>query len=1467
MHRLSGTGRKKSDRRLLGSNSRWRRAVPGDVRRAGVRWLSLTFLCLLLVLIGAPGPGALARVPTESAGSARLEMLSGRVYQGEVWDETTPISGVTMSLHCSDNPDDLGSEVASTTTDAEGWYGLLVPAEGYCDYYHIVETDLSGYVSVGAQSVGGVVVEGDPNWIRYTGPLDGQTLTGNKFWDQLPVLSGRVFLGGVGDETTPISGVTVSLYCSDNPASLGTPVDSTTTDVEGWYGLAIAEDICDYYHIQETDLGGYVSVGARSVSGVVVEGDPNWIRYTGPLDGQTLTGNKFWDGLPDLAIVDAWPGEGTVCYVVENVGSATAPGGHVTRLLSGGVYRASHTVAEALAPEQRSVGCFDYDLLSSCTPPQVGVSIIADYGENVTERDETNNGFEAIWPCELPPPRITSGPTVSGITVNSAVVSWTTDRSSDGLVLYGPSARDYAFEQMEDVTGTMHTVELSGLAASTTYHLKVRSAGQYGGAVESSDVLFRTQAETDSADPTVTLTAPALLWGAVTVSAQAADNRGVGRVEFRVNGETVFTDYAAPYQFELDSDAYDNGRYDLSAHAFDLAGNSALDGRQADFSNLRDVRAPTVLITAPSSGGSVSGKVNVVASLNDDTGLAQAYFLVDNKWEAIEPLSGNPTDTTVTFEWDTTGLLQGSHTIQVQAYDIDTPYARWGSASLSVNVVQAAPVVPPKLKVSHDVTRYDNYFAITLIVENVGGGTATNVEIWDYLQGFQPISTTEQTPVQADYEVEYDSWKKEWKVEVTSHQSIPATSSRNYTYFAVPVMFDLGGPTPRIGHLTGLHYDQDAQGFRIHDWFAVPAAHIWGSNVTIPQAYDQALKEADYVIVTNPDRLYKFHSTQSAQIQSLLSDMAELARYKNGALGFLTQYDKTVLRDLVKPHFKTKVTTVQGGAWAKKLHANFSALKGYMLIVGECHIVPPWTVSNVKLSDQPYSDVWGNDSQPDIALGRIPGNTPADLRTPIQTSINIHRGVTGYGFDHSHALTVSGDGGGTDRWEQDAKDAAGILDDEFSVDKLLWNTYKSNAQMLQQFRTRAVNKDVIFFSDHGGSGVWSNVIGEGDFPVNFGSANPFAFAAACSTGNYNGNNDETMSEAFLDSRAAAYLGATESSFPGPDTRSFKVFFKSWVNTTKSVGAVFLATERYLVSTTYDFYWVREYNLYGDPKIGWSASAASVSSEATSIAAAPPLEITIDVPDYQVTPVDGADYVEIPGGTTLAVEGKPELPIYSVQFEYDQGYEVQEVILTDRSGVSFTSGLNITPTLWLEKGVGGAGSARTEEPDWYPRAVYEWNTYDNPDGTATLVVVLYPFYYNSATTAVEFFQHYEFEVRATEPDVAVASLTTDKHVYAQGEDVSVDIGIVHTGTLPVDVVVSAVIVDYGTGETVDGLLLSTLEDLSGEASFSLEWESDSSGSGLYDVEVTLKGLDGDVLDKRSALFEIGPSVYLPLVIRE
>jgi len=120
--------------------------------------------------------------------SYHLPLLSGRVYQGEVFDETTPLPGVSMGLYCSNNEGELGTQIDTTTTDSTGWYGLEVTS--ICEFYQIIEYDPEGYLSIGATTVDGEVITS--NWIEYTYPLDAKTTTGNKFWDQIkppPLLS------------------------------------------------------------------------------------------------------------------------------------------------------------------------------------------------------------------------------------------------------------------------------------------------------------------------------------------------------------------------------------------------------------------------------------------------------------------------------------------------------------------------------------------------------------------------------------------------------------------------------------------------------------------------------------------------------------------------------------------------------------------------------------------------------------------------------------------------------------------------------------------------------------------------------------------------------------------------------------------------------------------------------------------------------------------------------------------------------------------------------------------------------------------------------------------------------------------------------------------------------------------------------------------------------------------------------
>lgn len=118
-------------------------------------------------------------------------------------------------------------------------------------------------------------------------------------------LSGRVYEGQTGTEPPPVgnakplAGVTLGLYGSDDAGDRGTgglPIQTTTTNSEGWYSLTVRDTARDYYNIIQTDLAGYQSDGASSVGGTVKSS--NWIQYRYEdifITPVTTTGNKFWD--------------------------------------------------------------------------------------------------------------------------------------------------------------------------------------------------------------------------------------------------------------------------------------------------------------------------------------------------------------------------------------------------------------------------------------------------------------------------------------------------------------------------------------------------------------------------------------------------------------------------------------------------------------------------------------------------------------------------------------------------------------------------------------------------------------------------------------------------------------------------------------------------------------------------------------------------------------------------------------------------------------------------------------------------------------------------------------------------------------------------------------------------------------------------------------------------------------------
>ncbi len=162
---------------------------------------------------------------TPTATPTRQPVLEGRVYEGNIGDESTPLSDVTVRLYCSNNAGQQGTQIAGTTTNRSGWYGLTVPQA--CEYYNIVETDPPGYTSVGATTVGGSVV--NANWIQCTHPLTGKTWTGNKFWDRRPTPTPTRTPTFVRPTFTPTRTPTPVVRPTNTPTRTPTPGRPTLT--------------------------------------------------------------------------------------------------------------------------------------------------------------------------------------------------------------------------------------------------------------------------------------------------------------------------------------------------------------------------------------------------------------------------------------------------------------------------------------------------------------------------------------------------------------------------------------------------------------------------------------------------------------------------------------------------------------------------------------------------------------------------------------------------------------------------------------------------------------------------------------------------------------------------------------------------------------------------------------------------------------------------------------------------------------------------------------------------------------------------------------------------------------------------------------------------------------------------------------------------------------------------------------
>ncbi len=195
----------------------------------------------------------------------------------------------------------------------------------------------------------------------------------------------------------------------------------------------------------------------------------------------------------------------------------------------------------------------------------------------------------------------------------------------------------------------------------------------------------------DRTSPTVSITSPstgAIVSNTVSVQVSATDNVGVTSVLLKVDGVTIASDNSAPYSFGWNTTGLSSGTHSLSVTATDAAGNAKSSAIQVGYNTQvgSDITPPTIVITSPSNGSSVSSTVTVTASASDNIAVNAVNFKVN------DVIVGTDNTSPYTFAWNTSGTTSGIHNLTATATD-----AAGNTNSSSIAVTVNTTVIPPTI--------------------------------------------------------------------------------------------------------------------------------------------------------------------------------------------------------------------------------------------------------------------------------------------------------------------------------------------------------------------------------------------------------------------------------------------------------------------------------------------------------------------------------------------------------------------------------------------------------------------------------------------------------------------------------------------------------------------------------------------------------------------------------------------------
>jgi hypothetical protein len=356
------------------------------------------------------------------------------------------------------------------------------------------------------------------------------------------------------------------------------------------------------------------------------------------------------------------------------------------------------------AEEQVTPYAVFWDTTSAGNGPHTLTAVARDAAGNTRMSSPVTVTVSNVPPRDTTPPTVTITDPSGGATLAGTIT--VAASASDNVGIAGVQFKLDGVDLGAEEQVTPYAVFWDTTTASNGSHTLTAVARDAAGNTRMSSPLTVTVSNApppDTTPPTVTMTAPsggATVSGIITVAASATDNRGVIGVQFKLDGANLGAeDLTDPFSTAWNTASVSNGSHTLTAVARDAAGNTRMSSPvTVTVSNAPppDTTPPTVTMTAPSGGATVSGIITVAASATDNAGVIGVQFKLDGANLGAEDLT-DPFSTA----WNTASVSNGSHTLTAVARDAAGNIRT--SAGVTVTVSNGGPppdTTPPTVEVT-----------------------------------------------------------------------------------------------------------------------------------------------------------------------------------------------------------------------------------------------------------------------------------------------------------------------------------------------------------------------------------------------------------------------------------------------------------------------------------------------------------------------------------------------------------------------------------------------------------------------------------------------------------------------------------------------------------------------------------------------------------------------------------------------